>query len=416
MVLTKDQKEDPTVADNSFPLLEILSNVGIDQAEFMRLAMEWALKQLMEAEVSGIVGAERYEQTERRTNQRNGYRPRPFSTRVGTLDLAIPKLRRGTYFPSFLENRKRSEKALTSVIQEAYVQGVSTRKVDELVKSLGMSGISSSEVSRIAAGLDKRVKEFKDRPLEGRYVYVWLDAKYLKIREGDRVLSMAFVVATGVKETGEREILGFDVGLSEEEAFWTEFLRSLLRRGLTGVRLVISDAHEGLKAAIARVLQGASWQRCRVHFQRNFLSHIPKDMQPMAAALVRTIFVQPSRQEALLQVHKVAETLRSRCPKAVQVLLEAETDILAFMSFPREHWRQIYSTNPLERLNREIGRRADVVGIFPHRNAALRLIGCVLMEQDDEWRAADRRYFSLASIQKLSTPREDVTLPQNTVA
>jgi len=404
------------VADNSFPLLEILSNAGINQTEFMRLAMEWTLKQLMEAEVSQVVGAERYEQTDERTNQRNGYRPRPFETRVGKLDLAIPKLRQGTYYPSFLENRKRSEKALTSVIQEAYVQGVSTRKVDELVKSLGMSGISSSEVSRITQGLDKRVKAFKDRPLEGDHPYVWLDAKYLKIREGDRVLSMAFVVAIGVTESGERTILGFDVGLSEDEAFWTEFLRGLVHRGLTGVQLVVSDAHEGLKAAIATVLQGASWQRCRVHFLRNFLSHVPKDMQPMAAALVRTIFVQPSRKEATLQVQKVAEALRPRCPKAVEILLEAETDILAFMTFPREHWKKIYSTNPLERLNKEIGRRADVVGIFPHTGAALRLIGCVLMEQDDEWQTADRRYFSLASMQKLSAPGKEVALPDKTVA
>jgi putative transposase len=350
-------------------------------------------------------------------NLQSGSRPRTFETRLGTLDLKIPKLRKGSYFPAFLEPRRRSEKALVQVIQEAYVLGVSTRKVDELVQALGMSGVSKSEVSRLAAELDERVTAFRERPLEGTYPYVWLDAKYLKIREGDRVVSMAFVVATGVRETGEREVLGFDVGLSEHEAFWKAFLRSLVARGLKGVKLAISDAHEGLKAAISAVLQGASWQRCRVHFLRALLSHVPRDAQAMVAALVRTIFVQPTPGDARLQLAKVAEFLQTKYPKAAQILTEAQEDILAYMTFPSEHWRQIHSTNPLERLMREIGRRADVVAIFPNRASALRLVGAVLMEQHDEWLAAPRRYFSLESMQRvLRPPQEEVILSLDTVA
>lgn len=405
------------MATDSFPLLELLRNAGVDQAEFLRESLEWLLQRLMEAEVTEKIGAERYERTATRTNQRNGTRPRTFETRVGQLELEIPKLRKGSYFPAFLEPRRRSEKALVQVIQEAYVLGVSTRKVDELVQALGMSGVSRTEVSRIAAELDERVNAFRNRSLEGTYPYVWLDAKYLKIREGDRVVSMAFVVATGVRETGEREVLGFDVGLSEDEAFWKTFLRSLVARGLKGVKLAISDAHEGLKAAIASVLQGASWQRCRVHFMRNLLSHVPRDAQAMVAALVRTIFVQPDKKEAVLQLAKVAEFLRGKYPKAAEVLVAAQDDILAYMSFPQEHWRQLHSTNPLERLMREIGRRADVVAIFPNRAAALRLVGAVLMEQHDEWLAANRRYFSLESMQKILRPSpKEVTLPLDTVA
>ena len=294
---------------------------------------------------------------------------------------------------------------------------VSTRKLDELVQALGMSGVSKSEISRLAAELDERVTAFRERPLEGTYPYVWLDAKYLKIREGDRVVSMAFGVATGVRETGEREVLGFAVGLSEHEAFWKAFLRSLVARGLKGVKLAISDAHEGLKAAISAVLQGASWQRCRVHFLRALLSHVPRDAQAMVAALVRTIFVQPTPGDARLQLAKVAEFLQTKYPKAAQILTEAQEDILAYMTFPSEHWRQIHSTNPLERLMREIGRRADVVAIFPNRASALRLVGAVLIEQHDEWLAAPRRYFSLESMQRvLRPPQEEVILSLDTVA
>jgi putative transposase len=405
------------VATDSFPLLELLRNAGVDQAQFLRESLEWMLEKLMEAEVAEKIGAERYERATTRTNQRNGSRFREFDTRLGTLELRIPKLRRGSYFPAFLEPRRRSEQALAQVIQEAYVLGVSTRKVDELVQALGMTGVSKSQVSRIAAELDERVGTFRERPLEGEYPYVWLDAKYLKIREGDRVMSMAFVVATGVRETGEREVLGFDVGLSEDEAFWKAFLRSLVARGLKGVKLAISDAHEGLKAAIAAVLQGASWQRCRVHFMRSLLSHVPKHAQAAVAALVRTIFVQPHKKHALIQLGKVAESLRGQYPKAAEILLAAQDDILAHMSFPREHWRQLHSTNPLERLMREIGRRADVVAIFPNRAAALRLVGSVLMEQHDEWLAATRPYFALGSMKKVLNPaREEVAVPHETVA
>jgi putative transposase len=404
------------MAEDSLPLLELLRNAGVDQAEFLRESLEWLLQRLMEAEVTEKIGAAPYQRTTERTNLRNGSRPRTFETRVGTLDLKIPKLRKGSYFPAFLEPRRRSEKALVQVIQEAYVLGVSTRKVDELVEALGMSGVSKSEVSRLAAELDERVTAFRERPLEGAYPYVWLDAKYLKIREGDRVVSMAFVVAIGVRETGEREVLGFDVGLSEHEAFWKAFLRSLVARGLKGVKLAISDAHEGLKAAISAVLQGASWQRCRVHFLRALLSHVPRDAQAMVAALVRTIFVQPTSKDARLQLAKVAEFLQTKYPKPAQILTEAQEDILAYMTFPSEHWRQIHSTNPLERLMREIGRRADVVAIFPNRAAALRLVGAVLMEQHDEWLAAPRRYFSLESMQRvLQPPQEEVILSLDTI-
>jgi len=404
------------MADSSMPLAELLRKAGISQPEFLRDAMEWFLQELMEADVAQLIGAQAYERTTTRTNYRNGSRPRTFETRLGTLNLQIPKLRRGSYFPPFLEPRRRSESALINVIQESYVLGVSTRKVEDLVQALGMSGISKSEVSRIAAELDERVQAFKERPLEGQYPYVWLDAKYLKVREGDRVLSMALVVATGVRETGDREVLGFDLGLSEDAAFWTAFLRSLVSRGLKGVQLVISDAHEGLRTAVDTVLHGASWQRCRVHFLRNLLSQVPRSAQPMVSALVRTIFAQPDKAAAKVQLAQVVASLRERFPKAAQLLEDAQEDILAYMSFPQEHWRQIHSTNPLERLHREIGRRADVVGIFPNRQAVLRLIGAVLMEQQDEWYAAPRRYFSQESMNKLfqRAATKEVTAPSPT--
>src|SRR5690606_23067089 len=285
-----------------------------------------------------------------------------------------PKLRQGSYFPSLLEPRRRAEKALVAVIQEAYILGVSTRKVDELVQALGMTGISKSEVSRVCAELDEMVQEFRNRPLTGRYPYLWLDAKYIKVREGGRVLSMALVVAVGVKETGEREVLGFDVGLSEDGPFWTEFLRSLVRRGLKDVLLVISDAHEGLKEAIRKVLGGSSWQRCRVHFfMRNLLSQVPKDAKQMVAAFVRTIFAQPDKAAAHAQLANVADSLEQRFPKAAEMLREAEEDIPADMASPGEHCRQLHSTTPPARLMRELGRRTDVVGIFPNRAAPSRL-------------------------------------------
>jgi len=337
---------------------------------------------------------------------RNGYRHRTWDTRVGTIDLRIPKLRQGSYFPSLLEPRRRAEKALVAVVQEAYIHGVSTRKVDELVQSLGMTGISKSEVSRLCSELDELVEAFRHRPLTNRYPYVWLDAKYIKVRESGRVLSMALVVAVGVTSSGDREVLGLDVGLTEDGPFWTEFLRDLVRRGLSDVRLVISDAHEGLKEAITRVLGRSSWQRCRVHFMRNLLSQVPKSAQQMVAALVRTIFAQPDKAAAHAQLAEVAKSLALRFPKAAQMLRDAEEEILAYMAFPTEHWRQLHSTNPLERLMREIGRRTDVVGIFPNRASLIRLAGAVLMEQQDEWMAAPRRYFSLASMSKLYPNQE----------
>lgn len=384
-------------------LTELLRKGGVEDLEFLREGVRVLAQGLMELEVAEKIRAERYERSDERTTYRNGYRDRALETRVGRVDLKIPKLREGSYFPSMLEPRRRAEKALVSVVQEAYVHGVSTRKVDELVRALGISGISKSEVSRLCAELDEKVDAFLNRPLEGHYPYIWLDAKYIKVREDDRVINMALVVAIGVNEAGDREVLGIDVGLSEDAAFWTEFLRALVARGLKGVRLVISDAHEGLKQAISTVLHGASWQRCRVHFMRNILSHVPKAMQAMVAALVRTIFVQPDLVAARAQLAKVAESLEKRFPRAAELLRDAQDDILAYMAFPPEHWRQIYSTNPLERLNKEIGRRTDVVGIFPNRKALVRLAGAVLQEQSDEWAAAPRRYFSQASMAELRT-------------
>ena len=389
------------MSTDSVTLLDLLRNAGIDQAEFLRLALERFLQDLMAADVAARIGADRYERTPERTTQRNGHRDRDWETRLGTVHLQIPKLRQGSYFPRFLEPRRRSEQALTAVIQEAYVLGVSTRKVDELVQALGMTGLSKSSVSALCQGLDERVEAFRNRTLSGPFPYVWLDAKYLKVREGDRVLSMALVIATGVNAQGDREVLGCDVGPSEDADFWTPCLRGLLDRGLTGVQLVISDAHRGLQHAIQAVFPGASWQRCRVHALRNLLATVPKSAQAMVAAMVRTIFVHPDKPAALMQLNKVAETLPSRFPQAATALRDRADDLLAFMSFPAEHWRQIYSTNPLERLNREMGRRTDVVGIFPNRPAALRLAGAVLMEQHDEWLAAPRRYFSQDSMAKV---------------
>jgi putative transposase len=359
---------------------------------------------LMEAEVTGLVGAERHERSEDRTGYRNGTRIRTWDTRVGTVDLAIPKVRPGSYFPSLLQPRRRAEQALLTVVQEAYVHGVSTRKVDDLVKGLGLDGISKSEVSRICGELDPLVEAFRTRRLTAEYPYVWLDATYHKVRIDGRVVSQATVVAIGVSLDGERQILGVDVGASEDRSFWTAFLRSLVKRGLTGVRLVISDAHEGLKQAIGAVLSGAAWQRCRVHFMRNLLATVPQAMREPIAAIVRTIFAQPDHASALTQLHKVADGLRARLPQAAALLEDAAEDILAHKHFPEEHRRQLHSTNPLERLNKEIKRRSNVVGIFPNVKATIRLVGAILLEQDDEWAVAERRYFSVESMKRLLTP------------
>jgi transposase-like protein len=318
--------------------------------------------------------------------------------------LAIPKVRPGTYFPSLLQPRRRAEHALLAVVQEAYVHGVSTRKVDELVRVLGIDGISKSEVSRICAELDTAVEAFRARPLTGDYPYVWVDATYLKVRVDGRVTSQATVVAIGISEDGERRVLGLDVGPSEDRAFWTAFLRGLVKRGLRGVRLVVSDAHEGLKQALATVLIGTTWQRCRVHFMRNLLATVPHSAREAIAAIVRTIFAQPDHASALAQLKKVADGLRSRFAKAATLLEDAAEEILAYRHLPVEHQRQLHSTNPLERLNKEIKRRSNVVGIFPTVKSVLRLVGAILLEQDDEWTVAERRYFSAESMKQLSSP------------
>jgi putative transposase len=388
--------------NNRMSLLEQLSKYVVEKdKDFLKEALTLLINALMDAEVTSMIGAEKYERSENRNNHRNGYRQREWDTRLGTLQLSIPKLRHGSYFPSLLEPRKMSEKALLNVVQEAYVHGVSTRKVDELVESLGIKGMDKSEVSGISKQLDGFVTEFKNRILEGEYPYLWLDATFPKVREGGRVCSMALVIAVGVNQSGEREILGFDVGMSEDGAFWEEFLRKLVARGLKGVKFVVSDAHEGLKSAIKKVLTGSTWQRCRVHFMRNVLSQVPKKCQGMVSSIIRTIFAQNDQESAREQLRHVVDELRGRFPKAMEILEAAEEDILAYMAFPREHWIQIHSTNPLERLNREIRRRTDVVCIFPNRDAVIRLVGTMLMEQNDEWQVG-RRYFSLESMEKLT--------------
>lgn len=395
-----------TAAKSNVSLLEILRQMGMDRdADFLRDGAQLLSQRLIELEAAERIGADRYERTPERCTSRNGDRDRTWETRVGKLELRIPKVREGAFFPSFLEPRKMAEKAILSVVQEAYVHGVSTRKVDSLVRALGLDGIDKSEVSRIARELDEEVNLFLNRPLEGPYPYVWLDATYLKVRSDHRVVSKALVIALGVKMTGEREILGFAIGPCESEPFWQEFLKNLVARGLSGVELVISDAHEGLKKAIRKVLLEASWQRCTVHFMRNVLAHVPRAAQQMVAAYIRTIFAQPDQETARAQLKQVGASMEGRFPKVAQMLYECEEDILAYMAFPKEHHRQIHSTNPLERLNKEIKRRADVVGIFPNDDSALRLLGAVMMEQNDEWIVL-RRYFSQGSMNKLLPPAD----------
>ncbi|HNP42520.1 MAG TPA: IS256 family transposase, partial [Nitrospira sp.] len=341
-------------------------------------------EQLMEFEVSHRIGASRHERNAERQNYRNGYRERPLHTRLGTLELQVPKLRQGSYFPSFLEPRRLTERALTAVIQEAWIGGMSTRKVDELVQALGMTGISKSQVSALCQDIDERVESFLERPLEGEWPYLWLDATYLKVRKGGRVVSVAAIIASGVNRDGRREILGLGLGDSEAQVFWVDFLRRLRQRGLSGVQLVISDAHEGLKAAIVQVFT-ASWQRCRVHFLRNLLACVPKTRQSLVGTLVRQVFVQPDANSAQTAWRQVADQLRSHFPKAAELMDPAEADVLAHLQFPAAHRLKIHSTNPLERLNKEVKRRANVVGIFPNKASIRRLIGAVLMEQNEEW-------------------------------
>ncbi len=361
---------------------------------------------LMEMEVEEHIGAGRHERNPGRVGQRNGYRERNWDTRVGTVELRVPRVRDSSYFPSLLEPRRRAERALAAVVQEAYVHGVSTRKVDDLVKALGMGGISKSRVSELCEHLDAEVERFRSRPPEGSYPYVWIDATYVKSRQDGRVASVAVVIAVGVNaQSGEREVLGVDVGPSEDEAFWSAFVRSLVARGLSGVRLVTSDSHRGLKGAIGKILQGASWQRCRVHFMRNALSLVPKAAQQMVGATIRTVFAQPDAGSAREQWRRVSDGFGHRFPRLTSLMEEAEEDVLAYASFPQEHWQKIWSNNPLERLNKEVKRRTNVVGIFPNEAAVIRLVGAVLSEQHDEWQVS-KRYFSAGSLAKLERQRE----------
>lgn len=374
-----------------------------EMTDTIRTSLEWVLQQLIEAEATAFIGAGPHERTETRTTQRNGHRPRLLSTKAGDLALKIPKLRQGSFFPSLLERRRRIDRALFAVVMEAYVHGISTRKVDDLVAALGVaSGISKSEVSRICAQLDTDLEAFRNRPLDHvEFPYVFADATYLKGRVDGRVVSRAVVIATGVTRTGDREVLGVAVGDSEDGAFWTAFFQGLRARGLSGVKLVISDHHLGLKAAIASVFIGAAWQRCRVHFMRNVLSRVPKASAEMVAAAVRTIFAQPDATHVRSQLGEVVRMLSDRFPDIAAMVDDAAEDLLAFTSFPQAHWRKLWSTNPLERLNGEIKRRTNVVGIFPNDASVARLVTAVVLEAHDEWAVAERRYLSEESMAKL---------------
>ena len=369
-------------------------------ADLLREMIGFAAERLMALEVEGLTGAAHGVRSPERITHRNGYRERAWETRAGTVALKIPKLRKGSYFPGFLEPRRMAEKALTAVIQEAYIQGVSTRSVDDLVQAMGMTGISKSQVSRLCAEIDDKVESFLDRPLEGEWPYLWLDATYVKVREAGRIVPVAVTVAVAVNDQGRREVLGMAIGASEAETFWTEFLRSLTRRGLSGVKLVISDDHKGLKAAATRIL-GATWQRCRIHFMRNLLAHAGRQGRRVVSAFVATAFAQDDAEAASAQWRLVADQLRAKAPKLATLMDDAEHDVLAYMTFPKEHRTKLHSTNPIERLHAEIKRRTKVVGIFPNEDAITRLIGAVLLEQNDEW-AVSRRYMTLESI----APRE----------
>ena len=388
-------------------LLDAIRAGGSD--DILREAMTLVLQELIELEAAQVIGAGRYERTEERTTHRNGSRSRLLSTKAGDVELRIPKLRTGSFFPALLEPRRRIDRALWAVVMEAYVHGVSTRKVDDLVAALGIdAGISKSEVSRICGELDGVVATFRDRPLGHiRFPYVFLDATYVKAHAGASVVSKAIVVATGVTASGDREVLGLAVGDSEEGAFWTAFLRSLRSRGLAGVRLVISDAHEGLKGAIGAVLLGAAWPRCRVHFLRNVLARITQGSAEMVLAAIRTLVAHPDAASVREQLDGIAARLEPRFPTVAAMLVEAKVEVTAFTAFPVSHWRKVWSTNPLERVNREIKRRTDVVGIFPDEAAVLRLAGAVLLEVHDEWAIAERRYLSEGSMARLDPAGED---------
>jgi putative transposase len=395
------------MTDDKIALRELLEK-GSD-ATFLREMIGFAAERLMALETDGLCGAAAGERSPDRRNQRNGYRDRDWQTRAGTVELRIPKLRHGSYFPGFLEPRRMAEKALTAVIQEAYIQGVSTRSVDDLVKALGMEGISKSQVSRLCGEIDERVQTFLGRPIEGDWPYIWLDATYVKVRRDHHIVSVAVIIAVGVNGDGRREVLGMTIGASEAEPFWVEFLRGLTRRGLRGVRLVVSDAHEGLKAAITKIL-GATWQRCRVHFMRNAMAHAGKTQRRIVSAWVGTAFAQNDAEAARKQWRHVADELRPGVSKLATLMDHAEADVLAYMGFPAPHRAKIHSTNPIERLNHEIKRRSDVVGIFPNEAAVTRLIGALLLEQSEEWAVQRARYMTLETIAPMSDD-PNVSLP-----
>ncbi|KAA0570076.1 IS256 family transposase [Azospirillum sp. Sh1] len=398
------------MTEDGMALADLLQKAG--DGDFLRAVAETVLQMLMEADVEGQIGAGRHERSAERQTYRNGYRDRALDTRLGTLNLRIPKLRQGSYFPPFLEARKTSEKALVAVIQEAWIGGVSTRRVDELAQAMGLSGISKSTVSKLCRDIDERVNAFLDRPLEGDWPYLWLDATYLKQREGGRIVSVAAIIAVAANTEGKREIVGLHIGPSEAEVFWSDFLKKLKGRGLKGVKLVISDAHEGLKAAIARVM-GATWQRCRVHWMRNALAYVPKAQNSMAAAALRQAFLQPDAEATHQAFRHIAEQMCDRWPKLASFMDSSEHDVLAYMGFRAQHRTKLHSTNTLERLNKEVKRRADVVGIFPGESSIIRLIGAVLLEQNDEWQTQNRymQVEAMAVLTPASESQPAITFP-----
>lgn len=394
------------MTDEKMALLELVEQAS--DGDFVREMLAFAADRMMEMEVEARTGAPLGARSASRSTQRNGYRARNWGTRAGTVELAIPKLRKGSYFPTFLEPRRTAEKALLAVIQEAYVQGISTRSVDDLVRAMGAGGVSKSQVSRLVGEIDERVNSFLSRPIEGEWPYLWIDATYLKLRQGGRIVSIAVIIAVGVNTDGRREVLGVATGPSEAEAFWTDFLRSLADRGLRGVKLVVADAHAGLRAAAGRVFN-ATLQRCRVHWLRNALAYAHAKQRPAITALLRTIFTQETADDAARQWRHVTDKLREGFPKLADFMERTEPDVLAYMGFPREHWTQISSTNPIERVNREIKRRCDVIGIFPNDAAIIRLVGALMLEQNDEW-AVCRRYMTLEGLAAISH-NQTISLP-----